>query len=64
MFEELERQQEETLATERGRSPSGVASVGGPAGTPGESSLDQGPLPVPPLRIRCQPTPRPLTERC
>jgi transposase InsO family protein len=31
MLEELERQQEETLATERGRSPSGVASVGGPA---------------------------------
>jgi transposase InsO family protein len=30
MLEELEQQQEKTLATERGRSPSGVASVGGP----------------------------------
>ena len=29
MFEELERQPEETLAMQRGRSPSGVASVGG-----------------------------------
>jgi transposase InsO family protein len=38
MLEELERQEEETLATERGRSPSGVASVGGPAQPPAETS--------------------------
>ena len=31
MLEELEGREDETLATERGRSPSGVASVGGPA---------------------------------
>jgi hypothetical protein len=31
MLEELAREREETLATERGRSPSGVASVRGPA---------------------------------
>jgi transposase InsO family protein len=39
MCEEVERQQEQTLATERGRSPSGVASVAGPAGP-----LPQGPV--------------------
>lgn len=47
MFEELERQEKETLATERGRSPSGVASVGGPAQPPAETSPGPGLPPVP-----------------
>ena len=34
MFEELKQEQEETLAAERGRSPSGAASVGAPATLP------------------------------
>jgi transposase InsO family protein len=34
MLEELERREQETLATERGRSPSEVAGVGGPADPP------------------------------
>jgi len=42
MLEELGQHQEETLATERGRSPSGVASVSGPAAPlPQASVADQ-----------------------
>jgi transposase InsO family protein len=41
MFEELKSEQEETLATERGRSPSGVASVGGPAAPAPEEKSPQ-----------------------
>ncbi len=47
MLEEFEREEEETLATERGRSPSGVASVGGPARPPAETSPDPDRSPVP-----------------
>lgn len=49
MLEELERQQEKTLATERGRSPSGVASVGRPPDAPAEVSSDPGRLPAIPV---------------
>jgi transposase InsO family protein len=52
MSEELERQPEETLATERGRSPSGVASVGGPAGPLPQVSV--GECPSPPSSIDWQ----------
>jgi hypothetical protein len=43
MCEELKQEQEETLAAERGRSPSGAASVGGPAEAPAQVTVGDDP---------------------
>jgi len=63
MFEESRLQEEETLATERGRSPSGVASVGGPTATPGPVfAADSTPGTSPPLPAAPSPATPPVAE--
>ena len=49
MFEELKQEVEETLAAERGRSPSGAASVGGPAEPSVQASVGDHPQVVIPV---------------